>query len=129
MSYVSWNGIIEVVKLPTATNGTNSNPFVMPKGAKSLQIHVPALVGAAATLLIQALQPKLQDNETDVWTGVTVFDLTDGTFEALDALPESTVVTIPATALGGGVFRFVASEAQTGAAEAIEVRIVWGMDE
>jgi hypothetical protein len=35
------------------------------------------------------------------------------------------VVTLPASITGGGVFRWVASEAQTGAIDAITVKMVW----
>ncbi len=124
---LGWNGIQANVTMPTATDGTNSRPVAVPRGAKAVTIFVPALVGVASTLLIQSLTPD-DDGATEVWTTITVFDLTDGTFEALDALPESTVVTIPVSALGGGVIRFVASAAQTGAADAITIKLLFNMD-
>ncbi len=117
----------ERVLLPTSTNGTDSDPFAVPAGAKAGTFFVPALVGTGATLKLQGLKPALQDNETEAWSDLTVFDVSDGSFEALDGLVESTTVVIPTSILGGGVLRFVASEAQTGAADALEVRVLWLM--
>lgn len=117
--------MIDRVLMPTATNGTSSDTFYVPLNAKALTVHVPALVGAAATLKLQALKPKLQENDSDSWGDVTIFDVTDGSYEAVDGLAESTVVTLPTAVIGGGPFKFVASEAQTGAADAIEIMIKW----
>jgi hypothetical protein len=128
MSYKAWNALYDKVTLPDATNGTFSRPFTVPDGAKVVAIHVPDLVGVGTTVLVQSLRPPEQDNEAEVWTPVSVFDLTDGTFEALDAIPESAVTTLPATALGFGVHRFVASAAQTGAPDALTIHLVWGLD-
>lgn len=129
MSAKVWNGPYDRVFLPDATNGTNSRPFSVPKGARAATIFIPDLVGVGTTVLIQSLQPPLQENETEVWVNISVFDLTDGSFEVLDALVESTCVTLPVTALGTGVLRFVASAAQTGAADALEIRVLWAMEE
>jgi hypothetical protein len=128
MSAKVWNAVWDAVTLPTTTNGTNSQPFSVPKGAKSVGIHVPDLVGVASTVHIEALQPPVSEGVTEVWTAVSVFDLTDGTVEALNAIPESAVTTLPTSALGGGVFRFVASAAQTGSADALTIYLVWGFD-
>jgi len=128
MSYKAWNSPYDIVYMPTLVNGTLSQPFSVPKGAKSVAIHVPTLVGVATTILIEALQPPVSANVTEVWDEVFVFDLTDGTTEQLNAIPEEQVTTLPVTALGGGVFRFVASAAQTGAVDAISIYLVWGMD-
>lgn len=121
-------GLWTNVLLPDATDGVNSREFAVPEGTKTLVIYVPALVGALSTLKIQTQSPKRTDAETATWTDITVFDLTDGTFEALDGLPESTVVVIPASATGPGPLRFVANVAQTGAVDAITVPVLFGKD-
>lgn len=129
MSYKAWNVIHDKVLIPDATNGTNSRPFSIPKGAKMMTIFVPDLVGVGTTLLVQALQPQDQEGQSETWVAVGCFDLTDGTIEALDAIPESAATTLPITATGGGILRFVASAAQTGAADALTIYITYAMDE
>ena len=128
MSSIGRPGIPVRVTLPTATNGTTSNPWVVPEGAKVVSIFVPALVGTGATVLLQSQIPPLTDDESASWVAVSVFNLTDGTFTALDGMVESTCVTLPVTAIGPGPHRFVASEAQTGAAHAITVTMIFGRD-
>ncbi len=100
--------------MPVTGGTVNSEIFVVPHGAKSMQIHIPAMVGTG-TVLLQALAPTETVEATEVWSTITVMDLTDGTFEALDAMPESTCVVVPISAVGGGVLRFVASEDQSSA--------------
>jgi hypothetical protein len=90
-----------------------------------MRVHIPALVGTATTIKLQALDPEVGDGEDESWGDVTVFDVADGSFEPIDALPESTVVVLPASITGGGVFRWVASAAQTGAIDAITIKVVW----
>src|SRR5262245_35333937 len=128
MSYKATNYLWDKVTIPDATDGSNSRSFSIPHHAKSVTIHLPDFVGAATTAKVQALRPQENDQAAETWTDVTVFDLTDGTFEALYAFPESTVVTLPVTALGGGIFRFVTSAAQTGAADALTIYLGWGME-
>ena len=114
-------------RVTIAQAGTDSGDFELPTGAKTLQIHIPILE-AGTTVALQANVPKEQENVTDAWTGVTVFDLTDGTFEALDGMgsTSATIVVIPVSATGPGPLRFVASGAQTTAARVIHV--AYGMD-
>ena len=107
--------------------GTDSNSFSYAVGTKTLAIHVPAMTGTGASVKIQALRPKEQENDTDVWTDVSVFDLAAGTAHvALDAILESTCVTVPVSACGPGPLRFVASESQTGGA--VDIYVGFGMD-
>lgn len=110
-----------------AIGGTTSGDFDLPTGAKTLQIHIPALE-TATTVALQANRPKDQENESDVWTTITVFDLTDGTFEALDGMGSTAaaLVVIPVSASGPGPLRFLASGAQTSAARVIYIS--YGMD-
>jgi hypothetical protein len=93
----------------------NSAPFTVPKGALSLTVHVPAMTGTGATVKLQAMFPRTDDQASETWTDLSVFNLADGTFVALDGIVESTSVTIPVAATGGGVLRFVASETQAAA--------------
>lgn len=125
MSYKAWNTINDFVTMPDATDGTDSKPFSAPKDVKAMRVHIPALVGTATTIKLQALDPEVGDGEDESWGDVTVFDVADGSFEPIDALPESTVVVLPASITGGGVFRWVASAAQTGAIDAITIKVVW----
>jgi hypothetical protein len=106
--------------------GTISAPdFVAPENAVTMAIHIPVLE-AATTVALQSNRPKEQQNEADVWTTITVFDLTDGTFEALDGMggTSAALVTVPLSATGPGPFRFLASGAQSSAAR--EIRVAFG---
>jgi len=117
----AWNGIPAHLAMPASGETVNSQWFSVAAGTKVLAIHVPALVGTAATVKIQSLKPTETVEATQVWTDVSVFDLTDGTMELLDGLVESTTVTVPVSATGGGVLRFVASEDQSSVPSVIEV--------
>lgn len=115
-----WNGIAVHLRMPAVGETVNTQWFSVPDGTKVLQVFVPAMTGTG-TVKLQALAPTENVEATQVWRDVTVFDLTDGSFEAIDGLPESTCVTIPVSATGGGNLRFVASEDQSGAVVTIEV--------
>jgi hypothetical protein len=117
----AWNGINVHLAMPGSGETVNSQSFSVPRGTKVLTIHVPALVGTGATVKVQSLAPTETVEATQVWTDVSVFDLTDGTFELLDGLVESTTVTIPVSATGGGNLRLVASETQVSVPSTIEV--------
>jgi hypothetical protein len=124
-SGVGKTGISVRVTLPTAVNGTESNEFAVPEGAVTMVVHVPALIGTGATLLLQTKAHQLTDDETGVWADID-YMIDAGTFTALDGLLESTAVVIPTRYTGPGPLRFVASEAQTGAIAAITVRVTFG---
>jgi hypothetical protein len=125
MSAFAWNHPFDAITLPDATNGTASRAFSVPKSARGVTFIVPDLVGVATTVLLQTMTPPTQDGATPTWVALSAFDLTDGTVEALDAIPESAATSLPATALGGGMLRFVASAAQTGAPDALTIYAVW----
>lgn len=120
-----YSGPWATVTIPSG--GTLSDDFEVPTGAKTLQIHIPAL-DATTTVALQANRPMLQENETAVWTTITVFDLTDGSFEAIDGMgtTATALVVIPVSATGPGPLRFIASGAQAGGAR--EIRVAIGMD-
>lgn len=93
-----------------ASGGTTSDEFNEPENMESMTIHTPALTG---TLTLQAKAPVLNENDTAVWSPVTVFDLNAGTTNVvLDAIPASSAITIPGSATGGGPFRLVSSGAE-----------------
>lgn len=112
------------VAMPTSGGTVNSDPFTVPQKAKSITVFVPALVGTGASVKLQKATP-LQDieNASEVWGDVTVFDFTDGSYETLDGMVESTVCVIPTFVCGSGVFRFVASETQAVTPSTIVVKI------
>lgn len=113
-------------KATVLDEGDTSDSFTFPVGTKTLAIHMPALTGAASAK-IQSLRPKEQVNDTDVWTDVSVFDLAAGTAHvALDAILESTCVTVPVSATGPGPLRFVLNAAET--AGPIYIYVGFGMD-
>ena len=125
------DGIPGKVTIPTAVNGSDSRPFSVPQGAKVMMVFVPDLVGAGTTLKLQALAPQVDDVSTETWLDVGAFDLTAGGAGApivIDQIPESACTTIPISAVGGGPFRFTASAAQTGAADALVIRLRFGQD-
>lgn len=121
-------GVWQNVTLPDSADGTDSQPFSVPRGAKVVTIVVPTLVGASSTVKLQVQSPAVSADESASWSDLGVFDLTDGTREALDGIPEELSTTLPVSALGAGVLRFVASAAQTGAADAITIKLIWGFD-
>jgi hypothetical protein len=116
-----WNGIAARIRMPITGGTVNSEPFPVPAGSKVITFHLPALTGTAATVKLQTLAPTETVEATQVWTDVSCMDLTDGTFELLDGLVESTAVTIPVSATGGGVLRLVASEDQSAAVVTIPI--------
>lgn len=122
MPTLSWNGVSGRPLMPASTSETvNGEPFAVPHGASVMTVHVPALVGGGTTVKIQSLANTEQVEVTQSWADVTAFDPTDGSFEAVDGLPEGTTVTIPVTITGSGMLRFVASTDQSSAPVAIPV--------
>lgn len=113
MAGLGFEGVPGRPLMPASGETVNGEPFVVPKGARSLTVHVPALVGAGATLKIQSLAPTATALTSQTWADAYAFDVTDGSSEALDGLVESTTVTLPVTATGGGTLRFVASQDQS----------------
>ena len=119
---VGWDGVWANPRMPASGETVNGERFTIPRGTKSVSVHCPALVGTGATVKFQALTPLVDiENGSETWTDIKVFDLTDGSFEALDGIVESTCVVIPASAIGNTVVRFVASEDQSGTPSNIPV--------
>src|SRR5262247_4014380 len=121
MAIYNWPAAIERVAMPATGQTVNSASFVVPKGAKSFIIFVPDLVGVASTVKLQSLTPTVTVETTEVWVDVGCFDLTDGTVELLDAIPENAATTLPTSATGGGNLRFVASADQSSVPSTIHV--------
>lgn len=105
----TFNGTRIVVRLPATGETVNSEKFAVPPGNKVVTVFVPAIEGVASTMKLQALTPNDVVNDTQTWTDLTYFDIADGTFDAIDAFPESTVVSMPVSLMGGGILRWVAS--------------------
>lgn len=116
-----WNGVTTRVAMPATGETVNGEPFTVPAGMKVMTIHVPALVGTGATVLLQSLKPSAAVEASQTWTNISVFNLTDGSFTVLDGMVESTTVTLPVSATGGGTLRFVGSEDQSSVPSTIEV--------
>ena len=66
----AWNGIPVRTRMPAVGETVNGQPFAVPGGAKMMTIHIPALTGAAATVLLQPLAPTETVEATQVWTAV-----------------------------------------------------------
>lgn len=105
MTSFAWDGLITYARFSDAS--ANSEAFVMPKAVGSVTFFIGALDGVS-TVKVQALDP--QDKTT--WRDVFSFDPGDGTMTLVGAMPESQCTVVPASALGTGVFRLVASNAQ-----------------
>jgi hypothetical protein len=110
-----WNIVPGRARLPKPGGDTvNSVPMSVPGAALVMAISVPALVGSA-TLKIQTLVIPQDDQQAEVWQDVSVFNLASGAAIALSGIASNTTTTVPVTASGGGVIRFVASADQSSA--------------
>lgn len=116
MANYGWNVVPGRSRLPDPRDPTGliSRPQSVPGAALVITISVPALVGSA-TLKIQSLVIPLDDQQAEVWQDVSTFNLNVGTAVALSGIPDNATTTIPVTATGGGVLRFVASADQSSA--------------
>ncbi|HXE88962.1 MAG TPA: hypothetical protein VN524_19410 [Hyphomicrobiaceae bacterium] len=114
MTLYGWNITPGQTRLPIPGGTVNSRPISVPSAALVMAISVPALVGSA-TLKIQTLVIQLDDQQAEVWQDVSAFNLASGTPIALAGIPSNTTTTVPVTASGGGVIRFVASADQSSA--------------
>jgi hypothetical protein len=124
MTIYGWNTVPVNVAMPISGGTVNSAPFSVPMDAFSLAIHTPTSLGGA-TVKLQSLDHDT-DQVTEVWRDVSCFNLADGTFTALDGIPENAVTTLPITATGGGVLRFVASATQAASPSTIKVDFLCG---
>lgn len=127
MSYKADSSLFDKVTLPTAANGTTSRSFSVPRGARVLAIHCPDLT-VDATLTVEGLDPLDSDQASETWRTVAVAVIAAGALGmcTLSGIPDNQTTVIPVADLGGGIFRFVASAGQTGAADALTIRLSWG---
>jgi hypothetical protein len=114
MANYGWNVVPGRCRLPAPSGTTTSRAFSVPGNCVVLAISVPALVGSA-TLKLQSLVIPLDDQQAEVWQDVSTFNLNVGTAVALAGIPDNATTTVPITACGGGVLRFVASGDQSSA--------------
>lgn len=121
--------IWEAVQIPDTVDGSNSFAFSMPRGAKTLIINCPALT-ASATLTIQSLDPQASDKDSDTWRNLFAVVIQSAVlaYSQLTGIPSNQATVIPVPALGAGIFRFVSSNAQTGAIGNKSILISWGFD-
>ena len=122
MSYKAWNGPLDIVTI--ANGGTNSDAFSMPQNALGLTIFLPTLTNA---LKIQKLQPKDGDQDSDTFADLstTLTGAAAITLSTVSGLATGTAVSMDASVLGAGVFRFVSAGAEGGART---IRIAWRID-
>jgi hypothetical protein len=114
MSDYGWNVVPDRSRLPAPGGTTASRAFSVPGNCVVMTVGVPALVGSA-TLKLQSLVIPLDDQQAEVWQDVSTFNLAVGTPVALAGIPDNKTTTVPITACGGGVLRFVASADQSSA--------------
>lgn len=120
MANYGWDVVPVDVAMPLSGQTVNSAPFSVPKAAISMAIHTPTSFAGSGTVKLQSLDPA-DSQTTETWRDVQVMNLADGSFVALDGMAQNLVTTLPVTATGGGVLRFVASGDQSGAPTTIKV--------
>lgn len=120
MARHGWDAQPGRVRMPAAGDTVNSEPFSLPRNTKALLLFIATTLAGAATLALQALEPTVDvDAGTENWRAVAVYNLsTPGTNAiSLTNAQASGAISFPVTGLGGGVFRWVASADQSGAAQ------------
>lgn len=115
MGAVVWNGVVARPLMPATGETVNGQSFSVPIEAHAMTLHVPALVGGGTTVKVQSLMPTEDAYTTEVWQDAYAFDVASGNSVQLDGIAESTTVTLPITATGGGMLRLVASADQSSA--------------
>ncbi len=121
MPSYGWDIVPADIAMPESGDTVNSAPFSVPRNAISMAIHTPsAFAGGSDSVKLESLDHNT-DVATEAWRAVEVFNLADGSFVALDGILANKCTTIPITATGGGVLRFVASADQSGAPVTIKV--------
>ena len=123
MTIYGWNVVPGDIRMPAAGETVNGAWFSVPKNAISLAIHTPTSFVGGASIKIQSLDHD-SDVAAEAWRDVKCFNLADGTFINLDGIAENQVTTLPITATGGGVLRFVASGDQSAAPTIIKVDFI-----
>lgn len=99
-----------LTRMPDTGETVNGSPFVVPKGAKNVTIHCPALVGAATTVKVQAMVPQAPGVTTETFQDVSMKD-TVGTVAL--SVAEDLATVIPIGYVPGGILRLVASADQS----------------
>lgn len=123
MASRGWDVIPVLARMPAVNETVNGAEYVVPAHSQCVSFHVPTLV-SSATVKLQALDLQgAQLPSTEVWRDVKVFNLAAGGVQALAAIPNNTVVTIPTAATGAGVFRLVASSDQSSSPVFISILI------
>src|SRR5437016_1808139 len=84
-SVYPWNSIIAYPLMPAVGQTVNSEPFAIPRAAKTMVIHFPDLAGAG-TISLQSLNPQIAADGTETWTTVRVI-ATDSAGAVIVATP------------------------------------------
>jgi hypothetical protein len=124
MSQAVWNGPYEIVTI--ANGATNSSTFSMPEQCLGVTFIMPATL--SNTLKVQAMTPKLGDQDADAFTDLSTV-LTGAaaiTQSTVSGLTQGTAVSMDAGVLGGaGAFRLVSGGAEGGART---IYVLWRVD-
>src|SRR5207245_10707597 len=70
-SVYGWNGVIAYPLMPAVGQTVNSEPFNVPRAAKTMVIHFPDLAGAG-TVSLQSLNPSIAGDGTETWSTLRV---------------------------------------------------------
>lgn len=113
------------LRMPVEGGTTRSQEFTVPQGAKTVTIITPNLA-TSTSLVLNVLTPDDVVEATQTWVPLEVFNLTDGSLLVLDGLTESKAITLPVSALGGGVCSFTAADDQSGSP--LTIYLIWTRD-
>jgi hypothetical protein len=107
-----------IVNMPTPGGTTASDPFEVPQSARGINVFMGDL-GSGVTWKIQVLTPPNDiENDTEVWTDMWTVSLpttTPAVAVQMSGFARNQTTSIPATMIGGGVYRIVATADQSGA--------------
>ena len=117
---------IDKVAMPISGGTTSSDTFKVPQGMKGVTIFMSTLA-TSASAKIQTLTPNEPTvHTTQTWVDLETFNLSDGSLVALDGITSAHSVSMPTSALGGGILRFTAADTQAGAPTTIF--LLWTRD-
>lgn len=116
----------QAVPMPAAGGTTRSGHFSVPAGMKTVTIFTPNLA-TSTSLVLETLTPAADNTyASPAWVALEVFNLTDGSLVALDGLTESKAITLPCSALGGGILSFTCADSQ--ASSPLTIWLIWSRD-
>lgn len=123
MALPSVNDLWPVAPQGLTLTGTRSTRFSVPSGMKVATVITPNLT-TSTSVVLETLTPTADGSAGSAWVPLEVFNLTDGSLVALDGITESKAITIPVSAMGGGILSFTCADAQT----ALTIWLIWSRD-